>query len=159
MPPLSRRMALFLLLAPQAAAAPHETAGRVIYIHDGNSLTLLLHDQRRLRLRLADIEAPALDQPFGEHARQALTALAWQQDAIVLVTGVDAAAQPVGKLFIGGREAGQVMLRLGAARVSRRQAGDPVLLAIEAEARRAGRGLWSVPEGAGATAAQAPPRD
>ncbi|WP_159998895.1 thermonuclease family protein [Roseomonas sp. 18066] len=149
MPPFPRRTALLLLLSPAAhAAAAHEAAGRVIYVHDGNSLTLLLPDQRRLRLRLADIDAPELDQPFGEHARQALTALAWQQDAIALVTGIDERERPIGKLFIAGREAGQVMLRLGAAWVARREREDPLLLGIEAEARRAGRGLWSLPDGA-----------
>ncbi|ONG55809.1 hypothetical protein BKE38_08270 [Pseudoroseomonas deserti] len=146
-----------MLLAVQdrarpARAAPHEVAGRVIHVHDGSSLTLLQANQQRLRMRLADIDTPAPDQPFGEHARQALTALAWQQEAIGLVTGlvigIDGQQQLSGKLFVAGYEAGQVMLRLGAAWVSRRQPEDPVLLSIEAEARRAGRGLWSLPGGA-----------
>ena len=56
----SRCFALVQLLAAPAAAA--ELQGRVVHVIDGDGLIVLVAD-RRLNVRLLDIDAPELKQP------------------------------------------------------------------------------------------------
>ena len=104
------------------------------------------------RLRLAGIEAPAADEPYGADSRQALQSLVAGRKIELLFGG--ARQDPFGRTAAQLRRAddrlwieGQ-MLRAGAARVrtfpdNRALAG--LMLTEEARARIAGKGLWALP--------------
>ncbi|WP_295408776.1 thermonuclease family protein [uncultured Thiocystis sp.] len=51
--------------------------GRVIGISDGDTFTLLTANQREVKIRLAEIDAPEKAQPYGTKSRQALSVLAY----------------------------------------------------------------------------------
>ena len=53
--------ALLLCLALVAPAAAGEFTGRVVGVHDGDTITVLV-DHRQVRVRLVDIDAPERDQ-------------------------------------------------------------------------------------------------
>ncbi len=65
-----RAIVLILLLAPLSLFADSIHAGKVIKIADGDTLTTLVAN-RQLKIRLADIDTPERQQPFGTGARQA----------------------------------------------------------------------------------------
>jgi endonuclease YncB( thermonuclease family) len=72
---------LALLAGPLLAA---ELNGKVVGISDGDTLTLLVPDGasfKQVRVRLAEIETPESRQPYGNRARQALSVLAFNQQA------------------------------------------------------------------------------
>lgn len=93
-----------------------EYAGKVVGIADGDTLTLLTADKRQIKVRLAEIDAPESGQPYGRHAKQVLSDLAFGRQARVRVVDRD------------------------------RYGRDPGLFALEEEARKQRRGLWALPE-------------
>jgi endonuclease YncB( thermonuclease family) len=156
---------LLLLASPcagsRAAASPAESleasGGTVASVEDGDGLTLA--DGRRVRL--AGIDAPepppaAADgaAPGGSPAaaaREALAALALGK-AVTLAFGAhprDRYGRVVAQLTTAdGLWLQGELLRRGLARVhsfADDRAMVPRMLAIEAEARTAGRGLWALP--------------
>ncbi|ECB5086870.1 hypothetical protein ZJ96_004780 [Salmonella enterica subsp. enterica] len=62
---------LLLILAPAAQAI---LSGRVVRIIDGDTLVVLTAPATETRIRLAGIDAPEKGLPFGQRARQFLTA-------------------------------------------------------------------------------------
>jgi endonuclease YncB( thermonuclease family) len=48
---------------------------RVVGVTDGDTVTVLAGGQRRLKIRLAEIDAPEHDQPWGKQSKQALSKL------------------------------------------------------------------------------------
>jgi endonuclease YncB( thermonuclease family) len=68
-------VALLFALVVEAVAAPPTTAtGKVVSVHDGDTLTLRTDDGRTLKVRLQGIDAPELGQPFGKRSRDELAA-------------------------------------------------------------------------------------
>lgn len=93
---MTRRIAgselLVLVLALVVAGLPvsaETLAGRVVGVHDGDALTLLVEGNRQVKVRLAGIDAPELSQPYGQKAKQTLSALAFGKEARVESAGPD----------------------------------------------------------------------
>lgn len=75
------RLAAFLLaLALVSPALAGTITGRVVSIHDGDTLTVLVA-KRQVTVRLADIDAPEAKQPFGTRSRQLLANLCFNNQA------------------------------------------------------------------------------
>ena len=53
-------------------AGAHQIEGRIVGVHDGDSITLLDADNRQHKIRLDGIDAPELGQPFGRASKQHL---------------------------------------------------------------------------------------
>ncbi|MCC7079464.1 MAG: thermonuclease family protein [Burkholderiales bacterium] len=118
-------------------------AGKVVSIHDGDTLTVLV-DRRTVKVRLASIDAPELGQPFGRAARESLAGICASRHAVVREVDRDRYGRTVGEVSCAGTDANAHQVRAGMAWVFTRYApaGSP-LYAIEADARSARRGLWS----------------
>lgn len=145
-------------VAPSAAAAPATAAeadGTVAAILDGDSLVLA--DGRRVRLVGIDAPEPPPDDGMtaagtpAAAARAALTALAAGR-RVALAVG-DRPRDRYGRVLAQARTEDGIwlqgeLLRRGLVRVhsfADNRAMVPQMLAIEAEARAAGRGLWALP--------------
>ena len=77
---IARTVASWLVLALIVAWIPvsaETLTGRVVGVHDGDTLTLLVEGNRQIKVRLAGIDAPELSQPYGQKAKQALSNLAF----------------------------------------------------------------------------------
>ena len=122
--------------------------GRVALVRSGH--TLVLEDG--LVVRLAGVEAPAPDEPFGAQARERLEAVALGKDVRLLYGGArrdgyERALAHV-RLVSDRRWVQGELLKAGAARVRTwpdNRALAPEMLRLEAEARLKGRGLWTQP--------------
>lgn len=121
-------------------------SGRIVGVQDGDTVTLLTSDKRTVKIRLAEIDAPELKQPYGQKSKQILSGLAFDKEAVVTVQDIDRYGRTVGRIEIDGLDVNAEMVRQGAAWVYRRYASTPALYEIEAEARQEGRGLWHLPE-------------
>jgi endonuclease YncB( thermonuclease family) len=144
--------------AAPAAAAAESAQGVVAAILDGDSLTLA--DGRRVRLAGIDAPEPTPEAADGSSpaatpaaaARAALAGLALGK-TVTLATG-DRARDRYGRVLAQARTADGLwlqgeLLRRGLARVhsfADNRAMVPQMLAIEAEARAAGRGIWALPD-------------
>jgi endonuclease YncB( thermonuclease family) len=125
-------------------AEPTLLTGTVVAIHDGDTLSIE-SDGRRVRIRLAQIDAPEQGQPWGRRAKQALAALADRRPARVRVLDRDAYGRAVGDVFVADRFVNEALVRDGNAWSYPRYVRDPAISAAEAEARREKRGLWRLP--------------
>ncbi len=137
---------LALLAAPLLAA---EYTGRVVAISDGDTLTLLVPDGtsfKQVRVRLGEIDTPESRQPYGQRAKQALSDLAFNQQARVVVQDTDRYGRTVGRVYVGSVDVNAEMIRQGAAWAYRQYLKDQSLLKLEADAKAAKRGLWALPE-------------
>ena len=129
-----------LFAAPVAA----EVVGRVVAIHDGDTITVLVAG-RNIRVRLHAVDAPERGQPFSNASRHALEALVAGREVRIVERGHDGYGRLLGRVHAGTVDVNAEQVRLGYAWVFRRFANDPVLLALEAEAKAARRGLWRDP--------------
>ena len=139
--------ALVLLLPTLACAAssPALLEGRVVGIGDGDTLTLLV-DARPVKIRLAQIDAPELRQPYGRRAKAALSDYAFGKPARVEVVDVDDYDRRVGEVYVAGVHVNFEMVRQGHAWAYTRYARGVEIVDLENEARAAQRGLWRLPE-------------
>jgi len=134
---------LALAVAPRAAAEFFE--GRVVAVFDGDTIEVLVGHERR-RVRLSGIDTPERGQPWAEKARQALSRRVFDKEVRVNDVGTDRFGRTVGEVYADNVCVGCELVREGNAWVYRKYSDDPVLFQLEAEARAAQRGLWSLPE-------------
>ena len=140
---LPAALCLTLYLAASPALAVIE--GRVVSVHDGDTLTIVI-EHRQVRVRLIDIDAPELGQPFGTRSRQSLSNLCFGKVAALDVRGQDRYNRTLARVTCAGADANAEQVRRGYAWTFVRYARpDSPLLSIEREARAAHRGLWQDP--------------
>jgi len=135
---------LWLAAAPLACAAETLT-GKVVKVADGDTLTILV-DAERVKVRLAEIDAPERGQPWGRRAKQALTEMVAGHVVQVETKFNDRYGRRVGHVIYSGRDVNRELVREGHAWVYRQWLRDETLLDDEAHARAARAGLWSLPE-------------
>ena len=121
-------------------------SGKIVGITGGDTVTLLTVDNWQVKIRLAEIDTPERKQPCGSRSKQALSDLVFGKQVTAKVVTVDRYGRNVARLYVDGLDVNREMIRLGAAWVYREYNTDKSLLDIEAEARAAKRGLWSLPE-------------
>ena len=142
-PHLSIASLLTLLLAAFPSYAV--VSARVISVHDGDTLTVLI-DHRPVRVRLTDIDAPELGQPFGTRSRQSLLELCFGKSAALEVRNRDRYGRTLAQVTCAGTDANAEQVRRGYAWVYTRYArADSPLYNLQSEARAAHRSLWSDP--------------
>ena len=143
--PYSRLFPAALSFTLLAAALPAgaDIPVRVVAVHDGDTLTVLTDGRRRVRVRLTDIDAPELGQPFGKRAKASLSDLCFGKAAEMEVRGRDRYERTLARVKCSGRDANAEQVRLGYAWVYTRYApADSPLYALQRDARTARRGLW-----------------
>lgn len=144
-PNLIRSLALLLLSLLAASPALADIRGRVVSIQDGDTLTVVI-DRRQVKVRLTDIDAPELRQPFGTRSRQSLSEMCFGKLASLDVRGEDRYHRSLAQVTCDGKDANTEQVRRGYAwtyvRFARR---DSPLHALEQEAKTARRGLWADP--------------
>jgi endonuclease YncB( thermonuclease family) len=137
-----------LLLQLGAAAAQGGKPfleGRVVAVLDGDTIDVLIDGARR-RIRLAGIDTPERGQPWAERAKQALSERVYGKQIQINEIALDRYGRTVGEVYADNVCVGCELVREGHAWVYLYFSQDPVLLELEAQARAAGRGLWSLPE-------------
>jgi micrococcal nuclease len=131
------------LRGPEAQAR-REFNGRVVAVADGDTFTLQTRDKRRIRVRLAEVDAPESAQPWGRRAKKALSSLIQSKAVRVVTMGRDSDGRMLGRVFVKEVDVNAEMVRLGSAHAYRAHLTDTSLIAMEEEARTAQRGLWSL---------------
>ena len=146
----SRSFFIFLCLSPSfvAIAGGHTIQGRIVGVHDGDSVTLLDATNRQYKVRLDGIDAPELGQTFGRASKASLSRLTFRREAIAKCGKVDRYRREVCSLHVAGTDAGLAQVEAGMAwyfrryekelTAERRQANEQA----EKQARDNRKGLW-----------------
>jgi len=124
-----------------------DLTGRVVRVADGDTLSLLDHNNSQHKIRLHGIDTPEREQRYGKQARDALVALVDGKTVGVVVLGEDSYGRVDGTVYLDKRNINLAMVTAGHAWWYRHYAPDDHLLEMaEAEARSAKRGLWARPD-------------
>ena len=149
------------------------SAERVVRVKDGDSI-VVMSAGREVNVRIADMDAPELDQPYGGKAKDALVSLVGGREVQLELVGGDVYRRIVANVFVGERDVAAELVGRGLAWVRRAYAPAARLIELEDDARAARRGLWaqanpippwmwrkfgkdSIPEGAGQAPAPVSP--
>jgi len=134
---------LCALLVCFASSPLHgELLGKVVGVHDGDSITVLTEDKTEMKVRLEGIDAPELKQAFGNVAKQELSRLVFGKEVRLTDKGKDRYKRTLADVHRGETWANEVQVKAGMAWVFLRYCHDPRLLAAERTARESKRGLW-----------------
>lgn len=117
-------------------------AHKVVGIADGDTSTVL-EDQRPVKIRLANIDAPEKAQAFGQRSKQSLSELCYGKDAAYDRVDVDRYGRTVAVVTCQGINVNREQVARGMAWVYARYNKDRSLPDVEAQARGARAGLWS----------------
>lgn len=131
-----------LACLPAVAAEPPPFTGKVVSVHDGDTLTVLDAANVQHKVRLHGIDAPERKQAFGTVARERLAGLTAGKSVTVLLHDRDKYGRLVAGIVVEGQDVNRQMVAEGLAWHYVRYSRDPGLAAAEREARAAGRGLW-----------------
>ena len=126
------------------SAAWADFSGSVVDVIDGDTIDVLV-ENRPVRVRLAQIDAPERAQAFGTRSRQALSAMVFRQAVTVAEAGPDRYGRTLGTVFVAGVNVNAAMIDQGMAWAYRQYVTDRSLIQLEAQARAARRGLWADP--------------
>lgn len=134
-------MAVALLCAGGPAQAA-EFAARVIAVLDGDTV-LVLREGRKIKVRMANIDAPEKDQAFGKQARDSLLEMVDKRQVQIDSQAIDQYGRMVGLISVDGRNVNQEQVRRGMAWEYSHYHADKTYIGLQSDARQARRGLWS----------------
>lgn len=121
--------------------------GPLVRVADGDTLRAKVQGVV-MEFRLAEVDAPELNQPYGERAKQELASLVGKRQLVIMPFDTDRYGRTVAHVWAGGVHVNQEMVRRGAAWFYDAYSRGDALYRVEQEARRAKRGLWALPLGA-----------
>jgi len=118
---------------------------KVIEVFDGDTVTVLLN-KRHYRIRIAGIDAPELDQAFGNESKRYLSNLVLNKMVYGVCKGSDKYARNICTFQVTGGEIVQnAMVKSGMAWHYTKHSSDETLARLEQEAKKAKLGLWANP--------------
>ena len=123
--------------------------GRVVGVHDGDTITVLDAAKTQHKIRLSGIDAPELKQAFGTRSKIALSEMVYGKQVKVDWDKLDRYGRTIGVIFVDGRDANLAQVRAGMAWWYRQYAKEQTrenrqLYELgENDARNAKRGLWA----------------
>lgn len=129
--------------APPEEAVPESWSGKVIGIHDGDSLTVLKDGRTQVKVRLVAIDAPERGQEFGRVAKEMLSELTFGKLVHVHPSGKDKYGRTLARVTVRNRDVNYTMVSRGYAWHYRKYSDNERLQKAEARAKKKGRGLWA----------------
>ena len=136
--------ALATLGTAPASNGPGGFEGRVVGVHDGDTLTVLAAGREAAKVRLVEIDAPESAQPYGARSKEALSDLVYARTVRVRSEGRDRYGRTLGRVYVDGRDVNKAMVRAGAAWVYDAYSRDPSFPPLQARAKAERAGLWAL---------------
>lgn len=127
---------------PEATADSISFTAVVIDIKDGDTLTVL-RNKARFTMNVAAVDAPELDQPYGQEAKRMAAALVKNQVVTIRIFGTVHQGQLTGEVWLKDRRnLAYELVRAGLAWVKRGALVGADLNQIEVDAKEVQQGLW-----------------
>jgi micrococcal nuclease len=121
------------------------TTVQVVNIIDGATLDVRYDDGRVERVKLAGVDAPALDQPYGKMSRQSLQHVLERQTVGLLPRSSPVQGARHVAVILNGGDLAAMLLEQGNVTLAPDSTPDSSLKPHEAVAREARRGIWGLP--------------
>ena len=150
-----RSAALLVVLAICALSGAAQEArvleGKVINVHDGDTVTLLNQKNKKMPIRLQGIDAPELKQTFGGDSQKNLSRMVLGKQVTIVWTKLDKYRRTVGTIMLDGEDVNIRQVKAGLAWHFKKYEDEQEpedrtkYAAAEVEARSARLGLWKDP--------------
>lgn len=127
------------------APSSRQINGQVTYVIDGDTFQLSSQKLGDIRIRIAGIDAPELQQPYGKKAKSYLKALIESETVICTILEKDRYGRYIAKIHIPGTQKLDVaaeMVRAGYAWHYKKYSTSQELANIEVNAKSKKQGLW-----------------
>lgn len=122
---------------------PDELTGKVVGVHDGDTLTLLVDGRRQYKVRLDGIDAPEIGQDFGTQSKKALSSKVFGKVVRVTTHGRDKYGRVIGTIWLDDESINELMVAEGWAWHYVKYSDSETLAGAEREARAERSGLWA----------------
>lgn len=122
--------------------------GNVVFVHDGDNISVAAKDGKMHTIRLQGIDAPENQQLYGDKSRQRLAAFVQGMDVTVLVHKKDVNERYVGSVFFAGEDIGLRQIATGMAwhfkpgNDEQNSLDSKLYAQVELAARNKRTGLW-----------------
>tara|TARA_B100001121_G_scaffold80751_1_gene71597 strand:- start:17 stop:484 length:468 start_codon:yes stop_codon:yes gene_type:complete len=97
---------------------------------------------KEIKIRLVEIDAPEMNQPFGFKSKIFLNRLLYKKNVTLIAQGEDRYGRTLGEIYANGESANTLMIKFGFAWVYDRYAKDSSLYEYQDQARARSLGLW-----------------
>ena len=132
---------LFILLIATSSHAASFT-GKVVRVLDGDTIEVLV-EKKPIRIRLAEIDCPEKNQPFGQVAKKYVLKIAAHEIVTVHFKTKDRYGRTIGEVILpDGDSLNRLLIRDGYAWHYKKYSKDESLAELENQARKDGVGLW-----------------
>lgn len=131
-----------MLLGTCGLAHAEEFDAKVIVVMDGDTV-MVLRDGKKVKVRLANIDAPESDQAFGKESRQALADMVLKQRVHVSSQAMDGYGRMVAELSINGQSVNDAQVSKGMAWEYSHFHRNKHFLSLYKQAKQSKRGLWA----------------
>jgi micrococcal nuclease len=122
---------------------PAEFTAKVIKVIDGDTIDVLTDDTVTIRIRLNGIDCPERGQPFGNNARETVSASIGGQMVRIVTHGDDRYGRIIGDIYHDGTLINLTLVKAGMAWHYVKYAPDNTAFAeAEQQAREIQTGLW-----------------
>ena len=130
-----------LLLSFNAAFLISYTPLENIRVVDGDTIRAEAKG-REIKIRLVEIDAPEINQPFGAQSKNFLNRLLNKKDVTLISQGEDRYGRTLGEIYANGESANALMIKSGFAWVYDRYVKDSSLYKYQDQAKAENLGLW-----------------
>ena len=145
---------LLLWFVPAVAQPSAILNGTVVHVADGDTFFVDTGRGAWHEIRLYGVDCPEMAwqdrwpaQPWSTEAKQFVVAKALHQKVSVRLTGERSHGRDIGEAFVNGQSLSRELLRAGLAWWNKKfTPHDQDLARLEAQAKAARRGIWSVPK-------------
>ena len=97
---------------------------------------------KEIKIRLVEIDAPEINQPFGAQSKNFLNRLLNEKDVTLISQGEDRYGRTLGEIYANGESANALMIKSGFAWVYDRYVKDSSLYKYQDQAKAENLGLW-----------------
>ena len=130
-----------LLLSFNAAYLISYTPLENIQVVDGDTIRAEAKG-KEIKIRLVEIDAPEINQPFGAQSKNFLNRLLNEKDVTLISQGEDRYGRTLGEIYANGESANALMIKSGFAWVYDRYVKDSSLYKHQDQAKAENLGLW-----------------
>ena len=134
---------LLVILCSDVSAVTLE--GKVVSVHDGDTITILGASRRQHRIRLAEIDAPGISQAFGNQSKKSLSDIVFGKSVKVVQDDVDRYRRVVGRVYVNGIDVSAEQVSRGMTWVYRKYATDKGLYVLRIPRKHRAEEAYSQP--------------
>lgn len=137
-------ISLSIALPVSAKPKGESIFGKVVGVHDGDTITVLTPYMEELKIRLGEIDAPELKQPYGQKAKQMLSDMVFGKEVVIIKTDRDRYGRTVGRVYLGEEDINRAMAAQGGAWAYLQYLSDNAILEAQNTAQSQKIGVWAL---------------